>query len=156
MHSKCGGETAPCGLSVHQLPSLPICRVQPAGDFADGQILDSEGLPNVGCPVWPGQAYYSVKEPLTGKHKTGKIKGEETALIEQVTIVGGKEPAIKRATIRMRFNRNPVIGELPSVLQNVGLGRCANDLQGRECADTFSMSPQASCAHHIPVVLFHR
>lgn len=67
----------------------------------------------MGCPVWPGQAYYSVKEPLTGKHKTGKIKGEETALIEQVTVVGGKEPAIKRATIRMRFNRNPVIGELP-------------------------------------------
>ena len=44
------------------------------------------------------------------KVKVGELKGEEVAVVDQVTIVGGKEPELKRANIRVRYNRNPVIG----------------------------------------------
>ena len=44
------------------------------------------------------------------------MKGEETAIIEQVTLIGGKDAKqFQHANIRMRFNRNPVIGRLGCV-----------------------------------------
>lgn len=47
-----------------------------------------------------------------GKAKGSKLKGEETAVVDQVAVVGaGKDRALKQATIKLRFNRNPVIGE---------------------------------------------
>lgn len=47
-----------------------------------------------------------------GKAKGSKLKGEETAVIDQVAVVGaGKEKGLKQATIKLRFNRNPMIGE---------------------------------------------
>ncbi len=46
-----------------------------------------------------------------GRSKAGKLKGEETAVVEQVTVVGGpKDKDLRQANIRLRFNRNPVIG----------------------------------------------
>lgn len=86
-------------------------RVSVVGTHADALLIDSDGLPHVGCPIWPGQPYYNAKETLTGSNKAGKLKGEETAIIEQVTVIGGGKGAdIKQASIKMRFNRNPVIG----------------------------------------------
>lgn len=41
----------------------------------------------------------------------GELKGEEVAVIDQVTVVGSKDPELKRANIRARYNRNPVIGD---------------------------------------------
>jgi hypothetical protein len=50
---------------------------------------------------------------LAGRTKGGKLKGEETAVIDQVAVIGGgKEKGFKQATIKLRFNRNPVIGGL--------------------------------------------
>jgi hypothetical protein len=50
--------------------------------------------------------------PDAGKTKGSKLKGEETAVIDQVAIVGsGKDKGLKQANIKLRFNRNPVIGE---------------------------------------------
>ena len=47
-----------------------------------------------------------------GRTKGGKLKGEETAVVDQVAVVGaGKDKGFKQATIKLRFNRNPVIGE---------------------------------------------
>lgn len=71
-----------------------------------------DGLPHIGGVVWPGQHYYSNVDNLTGKVKFGKLKGEETALVDQVTVIGGKEKEISKVNIRMRYNRNPVIGRL--------------------------------------------
>lgn len=75
-------------------------------------ILDKDGLPHIGAAVWPGQMYYNAVDPLTGKTKTGKMKGEETAVVDQVTVVGHpKDKNIRQANIKLRFNRNPVIGD---------------------------------------------
>ena len=42
----------------------------------------------------------------------GKLKGEETAVVDHVAIIGhGKGGDITHANIRLRFNRNPVIGD---------------------------------------------
>jgi len=74
--------------------------------------VDSDGLPKCGVPVWPGNTYYSAVDQLTNKSRLGKLKGEETAVVDQVAIIGhGKERNITRANIKLRFNRNPVIGD---------------------------------------------
>lgn len=62
-------------------------------------------------------------------YKAGKLKGEETAVIDQVAIVGGgpkDKGGIKQANIKLRFNRNPVIGK--ALVQGRSLG-------GRRSAD---------------------
>lgn len=82
-----------------------------SGEHEDAQILDTDGLPHVGGVVWPGQHYYSCVDDLSGKVKFGKLKGEETALVDQVAVVGGRDKEITKVNIRMRYNRNPVIGD---------------------------------------------
>ena len=66
-------------------PTHPTHRVQPEGAYKYAELLDAEGLPHVGAAVWPGQEYYCAVEALTGKAKAGKLKGEETAVVDQVT-----------------------------------------------------------------------
>ncbi|KAL4423560.1 hypothetical protein ABPG77_004600, partial [Micractinium sp. CCAP 211/92] len=89
--------------------------VQPEGAHKAADLLDSDGLPHVGGAIWPGQPYYStVDKPKNQVYKAGKLKGEETAVIDQVAIVGGgpkDKGGIKQANIKLRFNRNPVIGD---------------------------------------------
>ncbi len=46
-----------------------------------------------------------------GRAKTGALKGEEVALVDQVTLVGTADPALQRANLLLRLNRNPVIGD---------------------------------------------
>ncbi|KAL6767395.1 hypothetical protein ACKKBF_B35095 [Auxenochlorella protothecoides x Auxenochlorella symbiontica] len=107
------GEEYPQAIPSHAtFASTKDQGVSVVGTHADALLIDSDGLPHVGCPIWPGQPYYNAKETLTGSNKAGKLKGEETAIIEQVTVIGGGKGAdIKQASIKMRFNRNPVIGD---------------------------------------------
>ena len=47
-----------------------------------------------------------------GRCKPHNLKGEEVGIIDQVAIVGtGKDRTIQKANIKMRINRNPVIGD---------------------------------------------
>ncbi|MEW5303502.1 MAG: hypothetical protein WDW36_006188 [Sanguina aurantia] len=87
--------------------------VVPDGAHKDSDHLDSDGLPHIGAIVWPRQSYYSSKDLITGKHKAAPLKGEEVGVVDQVTVVGvkGKTNEIQKAHIRMRFNRNPVLGD---------------------------------------------
>lgn len=83
----------------------------PEAAYKHAELIDGDGLPHVGAAVWPGQPYYAALDRLTGKAKGGKLKGEETAVVDQVTIIGqGKDKGVKQANIKLRFNRNPVIG----------------------------------------------
>ncbi|PSC76790.1 DNA-directed RNA polymerase I subunit 2 isoform X1 [Micractinium conductrix] len=100
------------------VPSTPASRavkekgIQPEGAHKGADIIDEDGLPHIGAPIWPGQSYYSAVDKLTGRSKGSKLKGEETAVIDQVSIVGGgKDKSLKQANIKLRFNRNPVIGD---------------------------------------------
>ena len=86
--------------------------MRPEGPHRNPLQVDADGLPHVGAAVWPEQYYYSAIDRLTGKGKPGKLKGEETATVEQVTVIGaGKDAGLRQANIKLRFNRNPVIGD---------------------------------------------
>ncbi|GIL75864.1 hypothetical protein Vretimale_5574 [Volvox reticuliferus] len=94
----------------------------PEPDNRDGDRIEPDGLPAVGSIIWPDQSFYSTKNELSSKYKCHKLKGEEVAVVDQVTLIGvgakggldkagdiGCRP--QRANIRLRFNRNPVIGD---------------------------------------------
>ncbi|GLC33155.1 hypothetical protein PLESTB_000364600 [Pleodorina starrii] len=108
---------------------LPVLVPEP--NNKDGDRIEADGLPAVGSIIWPGQVYYSTRDENTGKYKAHKLKGEEVAVVDQVTLIGvsansgkgargrgggggagggGGEMAV-RANIRLLFNRNPVIGD---------------------------------------------
>ena len=46
-----------------------------------------------------------------GRAKTGALKGEEVAIVDQVALVGTGGPGLQRANVLLRLNRNPVIGD---------------------------------------------
>lgn len=99
----------PKGAFGAEYPRVPVDQSK---QFVESPIIDADGLPYVGAPVWTGETYYTAVDTLTGKAKAGKLKGEETAVIDQVAIVGhGKQKDITHANIKLRFNRNPVIGD---------------------------------------------
>ena len=103
----------PVGAFGEGFPRVPVdvsTGTKPA--FVDPPIIDADGLPRIGAPVWTGESYYNAVDTLSGRNKSGKLKGEETAVVDQVAIVGhGKGKDITHANIKLRFNRNPVIGD---------------------------------------------
>ncbi|CAL8465768.1 g5304 [Coccomyxa elongata] len=86
-------------------------KVKPQGVQKNDERIDVDGLPHVGAVVYPSQAYYSKVDCTTGKAKTGALKGEEVAVVDQVAIVGTAEPSLQRANVLLRLNRNPVVGD---------------------------------------------
>lgn len=48
---------------------------------------------------------------VTGKFRPTKLKGEEVASIEQVTLLGGAQSKRTQANVIMRIPRNPYIGD---------------------------------------------
>ncbi|KAJ9526862.1 hypothetical protein QJQ45_017765 [Haematococcus lacustris] len=87
-------------------------RLAPASNHKESDHLGEDGLPHVGAIIWPGQTVYSVRDQTTGQYKAHKLKGEEVACVDAVTLVGSKEKGpCQRANIRLVFNRNPVIGD---------------------------------------------
>ncbi|KAL4859361.1 DNA-directed RNA polymerase I subunit 2 [Chlorella vulgaris] len=100
------------------IPSTPDSEavktkgVQPEGPHKAAELIDSDGLPHIGAAIWPGQPYTATMDKLTGKSGGSKLKGEETAVVDQVSIIGSsKDKGIRQANIKLRFNRNPVIGD---------------------------------------------
>jgi RNA polymerase Rpb2, domain 6 len=73
----------------------------------------------------------------TDKAKQHELKGEEIAVVDRVTVIGtAKDKDLLKANVRLRFNRNPVIGDKFSsrhgqkgVLSRVG-GRQTTDRLG--------------------------
>jgi len=77
--------------------------------------LDADGLPPVGTLVREGDPLYAVYDTVTGKTKVIKHKGSEPAYVEAVAVLGAdaKAPSslVQKASIRLRINRNPVVGD---------------------------------------------
>ena len=102
----------PRGAFGDSYPRIACMESSPNAGPLIPSCVDFDGLPKTGVPVWPGNTYYSAVDQQTNKARLGKLKGEETAVVDQVAIVGhGKENNIMRANIKLRFNRNPVIGD---------------------------------------------
>ncbi|GAX83529.1 hypothetical protein CEUSTIGMA_g10954.t1 [Chlamydomonas eustigma] len=93
---------------------LDMPRLDPKSDNKEYDHIGPDGLPHVGAVVWPAQNVYHTKDTITGRYHAHKLKGEEIGYVDQVTLVGtkdGKGNLRQRANIKMRYNRNPVIGD---------------------------------------------
>jgi DNA-directed RNA polymerase I subunit RPA2 len=77
--------------------------------------LDSDGLPSVGRLVREGDPLYCIYDTVTGKTRVVKHKDAEPAYIESVTLMGADSAVPsslpQKAAIKLRFNRNPVVGD---------------------------------------------
>lgn len=79
--------------------------------------LDEDGLPLVGERVQEGDAVYCVGDSLTGTISAGKHKEKEPAYVQSVRrlmpqkSLNGGQDGLNKASITLRFNRNPVIGD---------------------------------------------
>lgn len=74
--------------------------------------LDVDGLPRVGHTLNPGDLYLSKRSKVSRRTYSTKLKGEDGASVDQVTLIGlGKDRKMPRATVKLRFNRNPIIGD---------------------------------------------
>jgi DNA-directed RNA polymerase I subunit RPA2 len=76
--------------------------------------LDRDGLPPVGLYVKQGDPIAVSVDVNTGKPKVHKHKESEPAYIDEVRLLGanGKDSGtLQRVSIKLRFNRNPVVGD---------------------------------------------
>eukprot|EP01087_Luapelamoeba_hula_P020938 TRINITY_DN7228_c0_g1_i2.p1 TRINITY_DN7228_c0_g1~~TRINITY_DN7228_c0_g1_i2.p1 ORF type:complete len:1100 (+),score=114.71 TRINITY_DN7228_c0_g1_i2:76-3375(+) len=73
--------------------------------------LDPDGLPFQGQRLETDMPYYCVTDNDTGKTLIKRFKSKETAYVDQVRIIGTGPKGIQKASIKLRFNRNPVIGD---------------------------------------------
>lgn len=79
---------------------------------ASNSAVDLDGLPCVGCRILPGEAFACKRTTVTRRVLPTKLKGEDGASVDQVAIMGtGKNKRLAKANIKLRFNRNPIIGD---------------------------------------------
>ena len=83
------------------------------GEYPDMARIDVDGLPHVGAPVWPAEAYYGVRDAVTDRGRTKQLDdvNAEIAVVDQVTAVGTKTQGLQKANIKLRFRRDPTIGD---------------------------------------------
>lgn len=77
------------------------------------KTLHEDGFPGVGSYLELGDPYYSVVDDIEGRDRIGKHKERERAYVQAVRAIGvesGKAEENK-ASITLRFNRNPIIGD---------------------------------------------
>lgn len=93
-------------------------RAKPGG--APGGLveprLDLDGLPPVGTRLTQGDPVYMVHDTVEGSFHVNKHKDAEPAVVEAVRVLGptkggGKGGGITRVALRLRYNRNPVVGD---------------------------------------------
>ncbi|KAL0055264.1 hypothetical protein WJX82_009622 [Trebouxia sp. C0006] len=106
------GQKFPQNITTQEgFSSVDALKVKPEGPHKDADRVGLDGLPHVGAVVWPQQAYYGTVDRMTSRGRSGKHKTSETAIVDQVTIVGTASKGLQRANIKTRLNRNPVIGD---------------------------------------------
>lgn len=83
------------------------------------QRLDSDGLPPVGIKVCEGEALYCTFNEVTN-HVSIRInnlyyldrhKSSEPAYVDQVRVLGTNSKNITKVSIKLRYTRNPVVGD---------------------------------------------
>ena len=87
-----------------------------AGQVVGDKICESlgkDGLPPIGLKVEKGDPLYVIVDKETGDVKIGKHKEAEPAYVDEVRLLAGddKSGTIEKVSIKLRFNRNPVVGD---------------------------------------------
>jgi len=77
------------------------------------KTVDVDGFPIPGARVQPGDCLAGYTDDLTGRTKFRKYKGDETAYIDEVRVLGGDAGDIEaqKIHIKLRIPRSPVIGD---------------------------------------------
>ncbi|CAK8540173.1 unnamed protein product [Lathyrus sativus] len=73
--------------------------------------IDSDGLPHVGQMIRPDEPYCSSYNEVTNKTFVFKKKGTEPAYIDYVSVDVKNKKHLRKANIRFRYPRNPIIGD---------------------------------------------
>lgn len=74
--------------------------------------LDSDGLPPIGLYLQQGDIFLSTIERESHRVKYHKHMSTEPCYVEDVRLLdSGKSKGIQKVSIKMRYNRNPVVGD---------------------------------------------
>lgn len=89
-------------------------RVTPAPGWIcnEAKFVDTDGLPYIGQNLNAQDPYCSVVNSMTGRAKIFKLHASEKAVVDYVAAIGtGPKDPLQKVTIRLRQERNPVIGD---------------------------------------------
>lgn len=121
--NKSSMERGLCHGQIYKTETIDLTKFNRKGDgfsneFArssnlqDAKFLDTDGLPYVGQRLKGDEPYCSILNSITKGAKLFKIKSSETAVVDYVAAVGtGPREPLQKVTIRLRQERNPVIGD---------------------------------------------
>eukprot|EP01088_Endostelium_zonatum_P016920 TRINITY_DN4774_c0_g1_i1.p1 TRINITY_DN4774_c0_g1~~TRINITY_DN4774_c0_g1_i1.p1 ORF type:complete len:731 (-),score=118.78 TRINITY_DN4774_c0_g1_i1:8-2200(-) len=106
---------------------------EPGTDKLMYDTLEEDGLPRIGSRLKFGDVFYSYFDPATQTTHTKKYKSKEEGFVDQVRVIQdplnvrttskvslegikvdpdhASVPRVTRANIKMRHNRNPVVGD---------------------------------------------
>lgn len=95
---------------------LRFGRPEKAGSEDARGVIEADGFPRVGQRVEPGDPLYCYVDAVTGAARYGKHKETEPAIVDEVRLLGAEgsrsaATGAQRASIKLRFNRNPVTGD---------------------------------------------
>ena len=94
-------------------PSLRFGVVREDPDIPS--FLEEDGLPGEGQIIKPGQPICCLVDIGSGKHRVIKHKDSERAVVDSVRILGtgqaNKKSFVRKVSITLRYNRNPIIGD---------------------------------------------
>ncbi|WWC91401.1 uncharacterized protein L201_006345 [Kwoniella dendrophila CBS 6074] len=82
-------------------------------DHSSHEFLSIDGLPKIGTRVKSGDPLAGYIDDQTGKTKFHKYKGDETAFIDEVRLLGSDsgDSELQKIHIKLRIPRSPVIGD---------------------------------------------
>merc|ERR1712078_409327 len=74
------------------------------GEYALQDRVDRDGMPHVGTPVWPEEAYACQRDRVTGRAREMTLSGvnSEIGIVDQVTAIGaGPGPAARQRALAL-------------------------------------------------------
>ncbi|KDQ21118.1 hypothetical protein BOTBODRAFT_152148 [Botryobasidium botryosum FD-172 SS1] len=82
-------------------------------DHPNRELIDEDGLPMIGREIKPGEPIAAHVDDTTGRTHFHKYKGDETAYIEEVRVLGSDagDTELQKVQITLRIPRSPVIGD---------------------------------------------
>jgi DNA-directed RNA polymerase I subunit RPA2 len=106
---------APAGAAA----AVPPPRPRPGERIFDG--LDEDGLPPVGKRIVEGDPLYAFLDTVTSTHRVARHKDAEPCVIDEVRVLppatgtsgaaAAAAAGVCRVSIKVRYNRNPVVGD---------------------------------------------
>jgi DNA-directed RNA polymerase beta subunit len=109
-----GGGSRGRGGPGEKRPDAPL---PPVPGHPVWEALDTDGLPPVGAFISQGSPFYATLDNVEGRHKVTLFKEAEGGYVEEVRLLppssaaGEARPGRQRASIKLRFDRRPVVGD---------------------------------------------